>query len=379
MGRNWRTGDLRGDPGSPSSVVRVVQRAWFGLAVARGGESVLLAAAALCLILGAATLSGDSLSGPQVWLAALTGATLCGASWWLEHRRAPEDIARRIDDQLRHQGALFTAYELELQGDRRPLSRLLAERVLVRLRLRDARRAVHPTLVVPVVVPLVSVVILAVCLERTRTPEPPNPLIITADGLVQGLGGLRSEAVSSGPELGREAAALAAEGQRLARVLEGPDSPERRRALEDAAALDERLAELALKARDEPKLRAAVAESRTWLDALRQALERDQAPPAGGPDAGDPGASGGEPQGGPGGDSGGEPTGAGPDGVTPGSGDGKMPSSSNPGEDAADPPSAVPGAAEVGAAGGDWWPAEYDEVVRRWLQRTGGSAGDEPR
>ncbi len=362
-GNTWRTGDLRGDEGACNSVRGVVSYAWFALAVARGGESVLLFASGLCVTLAAGALSGAALGRLDLWAVAVFGAALCAAAWWREHKPKKDAVARTLDRRLRHQGALFTAYELEGRGDSGPLTRLLYARVLAKLRRGEARRAVRPSLALPVAAPLVAAALLALALEAVR-PEPAGPpLSDVTGGLVDTLDRMRSEAVrTEGPYLrtAQELRALVADARELDRKIEELAGADRGEALRKVEDLDRRLCELEASAPRGGELRRDLAVSRSWLDSARQVL-------------------GGAAEGGAAHDSGpGEPRagGAGGEGeasgLTAAGGNGTMSGSPAPGDAGSDPSGspdpASGGVDELGTTAGAWWPAEYDEVVRRWTE-----------
>ncbi|MEM7306743.1 MAG: hypothetical protein AAF682_08735 [Planctomycetota bacterium] len=360
----------------------MVRHAWFGLSAARWGESVLLGVSALCLVLSAGALGGVALGRVDLWIAAVLGGLLCASSWKLEHRVAPHEVARRIDRKLRHQGALVTAYELELREEAQaPLARLLLGRVLSRLRRRDALRAVLPPLALPVAAPLLAATALAVALQLTRSePEVPS-LTGVARGLIEGLEGVQVAAIESEGtplETARQAQAALAQARQLARDLEQLREEDPEAALRRVEELDRKLAALGDEAARTPELGRSLTESRSWLDAVRQVLQREHAAAGTEPEAPDEPADGGG--------AGGE--GAGGGGVTGGPEDGTMsgstPLDATSGEGGGDGPStgegrpvpAARGAVESGSSAGAWWPAEYDDVVRRWLERTRDAADE---
>jgi len=395
---DWRERDLRGDEGPAGSVTSVVRHARFGLAAARLGEAVLFGAAALCLTLAAAVWNGAGLSRADAWLLAVASAACAAGSWWLEHRRSSDEVARTLDRRLRHQGALVTAYELESRDDapRGELARLLVAQVLTRLRKREAVHALRPGLALPVAAPLVGAALLAFALEARRVEPPPNRLASVAGGLVgsvegalhgvmtdedvdlEFVRGLRA-AVGDARDLEREIAAQEA--------AETGDAAAAAEQLTRLAEVDRKLVDLAREARD-PELRAEISEARTWLDALRDGLEREYGGDA--PrDPIEPGAGDGppetpEPAEAPEAPEAPESTGGGDGaGLAGGGGEpGDSATSTGPGAGgelapgAAVPPGGVDGAGgdareplELGAGAGAWWPERHDEVVRSWLER----------
>jgi hypothetical protein len=368
---SWREVDLRGDrDGVPNSIGVVVRRARLGLRTARGGESLLLAAAGLCVTLSAAVLSGLELARVDAWLVGAVGALACGTSWWLEHRSSEREVAVRIDERLRHQGALVTAWELEARRDASPFRDLLDRRVRSRLRPGEALRAIRPSLGIPVAVPLLAAAALAVSLEIRR--ERASPAIdhrALAAGLAERLDQMSGPALSAGleHEIPLEAAQDLRQLARRARALEQSlDRPEtdREEALAELATLDALQAELLERLPPTGELHDQLAASRAFTDALREGLA--------------PGATG------PGG------SGAG-SGLTAEAETGTMPGSESGGESVPDASEPEPAGAGAGAletppvgveagttAAGRWWSAAHDPVVELWFDalRSERGAGD---
>ncbi len=275
--RGWRDGDLRGGWGPrPESVSQVVRHAYLGLRAARWGETLLLSIAGVLLTLAAAVHSGAFLAEPGAWAVSIFAGALLGASWFLEHRVSKVVIARRLDRELRHQGALVTAFELE-QRDRsgEPFARLLADRVLERLRCKEALRCVLPPLALPVAMPVLAFCALAVALDHA---QPDTPRTARLGDLGQGMAAELEEATRvalGASEQGRLDAVTAgrlvrakARAQELARELEGGEQ-----SAEELAALDRELARLESELVGQPDLRQPVEASRAWLDAARQGVD----------------------------------------------------------------------------------------------------------
>jgi hypothetical protein len=382
MADGWRERDLRGDEGPAGSVSSVVHHARRGLGAARAGEAALFGATALCLALAAAVRAGAGLGRVDAWVAAAACAACAGLAWWIEHRRTPAEIARRLDERLRHQGALVTAFEEEHRvapagsAPASPLGAVLIAHVLARLRRREALRALRPGLALPVAAPLAGAAVLALALQLARVEPPASPLAAVSGGLVGRVEGTLRGVLGAGDAGDVDLAVVGelrgavGEARALANAVAGVEAKKPAPPDLDArlAALDRKLADLATAERG-PDLRAEISAARSWLDALRRGLGAE--PPAADPEgAPEPGPAGVDP-------------GTADPAVASGGGDGTMSGSTSP-AGGGDAPSALPpdagagagggelsagGAAETGAADGTWWPAAHDEIVRRWLER----------
>ena len=192
-------------------------------------------------------------------------------------------------------------------------------------------------------------------------------------GLVQELRDVQSAALQedgAGLALARETREVLSVARALDRELEEKRASDPAAALAQVEELDERLAELMARSPDP----AALSEARSWLDSLRQVLRREAGPEADNP-GGESGAEG---------DEGSDRHGQGAGGVTGAPGDGTMSGSTpsagggdDPSQGGEDGSSAAPATAvESGSSTRAWWPAEYDEVVRRWLERVERGAND---
>ncbi|MCZ6596060.1 MAG: hypothetical protein O7B99_00310 [Planctomycetota bacterium] len=366
--RNWRTSDLRGTEAAPSSVVAVVRHVRFGLTVARWGESALFVATGLCVTLSAAALSGVPLARVDAWIVAALGALACGGAWRLEHRVRADDVARRMDHRLRHQGGLVTAYELECRGENGPLARLLYGRVLHRLRRAEALRALLPPLGLPVAAPLLGAALLALAIEASR-PEPEDQnLHAVATGLTAELDRMWSNAIEAeGPTLdtARDLRELVVSARELERGL-GQEDPVR--ALAEIERIDRELAELAAKSPLAAELSASLSAARSWADAARMGLSEsakgtgDAEPPGDvpGADVAKAGVAKADVDG----------TGASAR-LTPDGGEGTIAGSisQEPSAGAAEGAGADGDhPSEAGTTSGSWWPARYDDVVHRWIE-----------
>jgi hypothetical protein len=342
-----------GRPPRASSVRAVVGGVHFGLAAARLAESLLLGLAGALVTLAAGVASGLA-PGALAGVATLAG--LCaGTAFWLERPLELARTARELDARLRHHGALSTAFELEGRGRAlAPLEELVRARVLARLRLDEAVRALFPPLFVPVAAPVAAGLLLYFVSSGVDRPVPASvDFAALANGLEQAL---------SMPSLSEESTGLAGEdeegGLSRAQVQEVSTALHARAALPFVAEdwrrapeelwnrvdeLDRSLADLAARTERGSELGERLAAARPWLDALRQALAAE---------------GGGE----------GSASGAGTGGSTQGTIGSSTPASgvSTPAPRPTNPP--PDSARELGTQAGAWWPAEYDGLVARWVE-----------
>ncbi|MEQ1895372.1 MAG: hypothetical protein ABL998_22775 [Planctomycetota bacterium] len=340
----------------PASVRAVVSSVRLGLLLACAAESLLVGLAAALILCAAAAASGLALD-------AVTGlAVLCGlcaaASWWLEHPVAGERTARELDLRLRHHGALATAYELEGRAQAlAPLEELVQARVLARLRLDEAVRALFPPLFVPVAAPAAAALLLFFVREARPAQEPVAiDYGALAGGLEQALAmstltsestGVEGEDQDGGLSGAQATEILAALHARAKLPFQAEDwrrDPAALAAKVDA--LDAELAALGARVERESELAAHLEAARPWLDALRAALAAE---------AGPAGASGSPGQAGSSGTAQGTIGGSSPAGTS---------STSVPNPSIA----SEPGPAPLGTQAGTWWPAEYDGLVARWVE-----------
>jgi hypothetical protein len=368
MKPGWRERDLSrgGVPGfRPASIRAVVRHTRLALRAARLGESALLGSAALLLTRAAGALGPGGGAAGELWLLVLLAAALAALSWWLEHPVVEPRLARILDARLRYQGALLTGYELEARGGARsPLEELLCARVLERLRPGEALQALLPPLWVPLAAPLVAALVLALALERTRAA----PAREQADlgQLVAGLQGTLSPGELAARNALEEGSLAAGELRELRELFEraGELARQAQSGEGQAAELRELERRCALQAAQLPRggeVRAQLEELRVWLDALAQAAERPERQPAevaGGGATAAPGPGSGA-------------SGAGGRSVhDPGPDARRLPVGGPTGEGPAGPP---------GAPGSSWWPAEYDGVVRRWVELRRSELGADSR
>lgn len=349
--------DERSRATRPASVRAVVARVRAGLRCAHAAESLLVGLAA-ALVLCAAAAASDLELGAAAGLALL--CALCAAlSWWLEHPVAVERTARELDQRLRHHGALATAFELEGRGrELAPLEQLVQARVLARLRLDEAVRALFPPLFVPVAAPAAAALLLLFVQEARPARE---SVAVDFGALASGL-----ERALTMPALTSESAGLEGEDQdgRLSReqAQEIFAALQARAALPFQAeewrrdpaalaakvdALDKGLAQLLARVERGSELATHLEAARPWLDALRTGLAAEPSA-AGGPGSAGQAGSGGTAQ-----------------GTIGGSSPVSTSSTPAPNPSLALEPGPAPG---LGTQAGTWWPAEYDGLVARWVE-----------
>jgi hypothetical protein len=329
----------------------VVHSARAGLRAARALECALFFAAAVLLTLAAGRLSGVQAGA---WGVACLCGALAAASWWLEHPSPLAATARTLDACLRHRGALTLAFELEAARAAHglsPMEELVCARVLARLGVREALRAVLPPFSLALAAPALAALVLLFVLDQRDPRGEEGPAVLGA-GLERALAaGLEPEGASrdSGEEaeLGREVQALRALLQ--SGTGSPPASAGSARAAEEARALlerlDQRVARRLLGEAPGSEARARLEEARAWLDALRTAL----APAVSVASAGAPD----------GGSGSGNLTGTPRDGtISPPMAEPELPPSAP----------ATPPAVTLGRQAGSFWPAEYDAVVERWVE-----------
>ncbi len=357
--RTWRERDLRQAQGPvPATVGSVVQRTHFALGGARLGEGVLIGVGAMMITLAAHALAGGDAQHVEAWFVALLCGALCGITWRMEHRQSSHDVARALDDRLRHQGGLVTAYELEAQADNSPMGRLLVSRVLVRLRTREALRAMFPPLALPVAAPILGVACLALALEFAPREDEAVEISGLATGMAATLDAVERELLDAGAgdglahDVERELLAIARQARDVQRRADRgqADPKEVERALDE---LEGALHDVAPKVAQDARMRALVDDARNWLDAARMevASAADGSGAEGGAGAGADEAGGSS-----------APPGAGS--VTPAAPDGTM---STPPDSAVE--SMSPQArGDSGTVAGRTWPAEYDAIVAGWIE-----------
>jgi hypothetical protein len=317
-----------------------------GLAAARSAECILIGASALCLTLAAAAASGAALGAVDAWGVAIGCGALASGAWWLEHRRAPAQVARAIDRARALEGALITAWEVEARGD--AVGRALGLRVLRRLTARDALRAVLPFTAPLLALPFAAAALLAVALDAGRDAR-------GGAGLAPITGRLESQLAGAGAGEAADAAGVStAERHELADLARRAEALERARANGDWTA-EETLEEL----RDLGEAVERVRRALPARSALRRRLEQargtlDTALAALGEGSGAPGGE----------DLRGEAGGAG----TGAAAQGMMGGPPNPVEGPAAGPEVAAGGGGAGVVGGRWWPGEHDEIVERWVE-----------
>lgn len=366
--RDWREGDRGGRHGAaPSSVRGVVQRIQRALSAACMAEGALLFVAAWSLTSALIVRAGGALWTPAAWALGLLAGGCSAACWMREHHQGAAQIARSLDLRMRHQGALVTAYELEARSESSALGGLLVRRVLERLRLREALRAMFPSLVVPIATPLLGLGLLGLSLDIQRD-EASRAADIGAltEGMLGALSGLDQASLAAadaeaiqGDTL-RELLSLSDRAQALSRRAEllGPQ-PEQ--LLGELGSLEEDMGEMAAKLQGLPELTRPLEQAANWMDAARMELvassrptrpDLSPKPGSGAPGTVTPDAEKGM-MSGPAAKGGAQAAGdAGP----------QAPQVAEPGPAASPPPSSS------GSLAGDLWPSEYDGVISSWIE-----------
>ena len=312
-----------------------VGRAWWRFHAGRLFECACLGLAAGLATAAAAALSGAEPRATSALVVAALSALACGAAWWVEVRRTPAEVARRLDRGLGRDGALVTAYECAAREQQGALEQLLLEREASVLGSRAARRGIAPPSIAFAAAPLVLAALLSVALEAP----------VRRDASL-------FEVAGSGDALG-SAAGPAAEGTRA----------ESERAAAEGASRSSELAQAGTEPASEsatqvPEVSVAGATPPTGAGAPATQLSEGGEAVAGEVESessvsalanGEAGSTMG--------------------GSAPGAGDAMS---------TALPSSTLPGTpdAERGVLSGRWWPAEYDSIVRDW---TASRTGDEPR
>ncbi len=349
----------------------VVRRVHASLLFARAGESVLLGAASALSVAAAAVAGGRAPLERDVVLLAFLTALACALAWALEHRLRAEDVARKIDRRLRHQGGLVTAYELEGRAADSDMAKLVRERVLRRLRFAEALRALFPSLFLPVAAPLVGAFCLVLAVESARRPESAAvDLAGLGEGLSGHLAGLAADVLEAGEDGALDpsevAALLAVRNEALAlagKLAAGASEPELAEQLEQ---LDRDIADLAPTLAARPELDRSLGDARTWADAARMELERRR------PGGGD-GVTGSDAPAVPGADAAqaapvapalvgdaANGTMAGSPSEAPGLTDGRGAATEGARQTGGRP--------ETGTTAGVHWPRQHDAVVRLWVE-----------
>ena len=382
---SWRERDRRRIEARPPSITHVVRRTLDALEWARRGESFLLGVSAAFFVGAAALLSGVERSDRSLFAVSGLAFLATSCAWRMEHRHQEKATARALDKRLRHQGALFTAYELEQrESELGALEGLVRGHVLDRLRSREAVRALLPSLLLPVAAPVFAAGTLLLTLEGNRRGEQKNAdLGRLSEAMVRSVGGLGEEALEA-REKGlmdpRDAEELLGSWNRmrelersLDRGLE-PGSEEARNALSTVDELGDGLSRLssALAGSPElPDLKDRVDGARNYLEALRSVLTESagfEGPP-------DP------PTEGPGSAPSVTLSTNSSSKATPGDSRGTMsgsPSSSPGPEEGGAPPTQGPALDPVGEnesslaeeeflGASSLWPAAYDELISLWV------------
>lgn len=343
----------------PRSIGFVVRRARLARSLVRLVETLLLAVGAACATLGAIALSGGAVDAVGAWIAALLAGACCGLSWGIEHASSAAEVARELDQRLRYQGSLFTAWEWEARLGKpssAPVSmaRLLEERVLARLKLGEALRSAMPRVAVPAAAPLLGAALLAFALERPRGGEAVEgaeleSLVGELSATLSALENEVRENAAVDPATLSEVARSAGRARELENRIRMEGEPSERLAGE-IEGLETDLARLAGLLGPNEGPRERLEDAWNWLDSARLALEarRGGLPMTGSRERYEPG------------------------GVTADSAQGRMNS------DAELPRSEAPGGAdassrdtlvrEQGTLAETYWPPEYDGIVSGWVE-----------
>lgn len=336
-----------------------------GLAGVRIFEALLVALAAYGVALTATLVSGGSLSGPAAWELAGVCALLAGATWAIEHKRAPAAVARALDDRLEEDGALFTAWELEADAQASPLGTLLARSVAARHTPRSLLRAILPATAPVLALPFLAATGLFLALEDARFEPREEDVTALTSRLEAELSDLQAAdrgAVPEGAEdLSREELNELAQLARDAARIEGGLRREGLEAADELDELQQRLVEAEARAPVGSKLREQLQRASTTLDSALMALSPE------GPEQprGAEETSGEAPP---------EASSAAPGGATPGSevahggADGTMGGFQTPSIPAEEVVASGHDAPQAGVLSGPAWPAAYDGIVARWVE-----------
>ncbi|MEW6071632.1 MAG: hypothetical protein AB1726_03420, partial [Planctomycetota bacterium] len=280
-GTGWREAPRRAAAGGrPAGVTALVDQLHLGLSAARWGESVLVGAGALLTTLAAAAAGPAGGGRGEILAVALLGGLFAAATWRLAHRIDARSIARRLDRRLRHHGALFTAWEAEKMREDSPLVRLLCARVLERLRMGEAVRAIAPPLAAPLAAPLLGALLFALALDaRPASPAGRGREPVGFDEALAGLAPAAFEAWDAGTADEATVRAVAAVQSRL-RALEaelGRPAADPALLRAEVEAADRELVRLDARAVADPHLRERLAAVRPHLDAARMGLGEESA------------------------------------------------------------------------------------------------------
>ena len=377
--KDWRSADRSGRHGPAARSVRaVVLRIQHTLSWACMAEAGLLFLAAAALTLALILRAGGELRSPGAWALAFISGACAGAVWLREHHQSGLQIARSLDARMRHRGSLVTAYEMETQSQISALGGLLVRRVLERLRLSEALRAMFPSLVIPIAAPLLSLGLLGLSLDAQREEAQRSAdLGGLTEGLVDALIGLDQASVQAG-EVGeiksdtlREMLALSDRAKSIQR-RSGSLSVDPELALAELGALAQDVADMAARVQGKPELSAPLERAGIWMDAARMELlaaqERSSADLS--------------PKAGPGGAqsvTSGQEKGMMSSGGSPGSPQGAGSASGGPDQGATPAPTPFSTQPNSGALAGEHWPPEYDGVISGWIELRGRATENDNR
>lgn len=184
------------------------------------------------VVLACALDQGLLLRDPVVWGLALFAGTGMGTSWAVELVPKVDHLAREVDTRLRMDGAMFTAWEAEVDGKTGSLVHVLTRRVRERVRPAQVIRAALPNSAIVLAVPLLGAGLLAL---QTGKQKDENGINVTpvlgavvraledTEGLAQGelaAGSMPADDLRELAALTRQARGIEAAGDRAARDAE---------------------------------------------------------------------------------------------------------------------------------------------------------------
>lgn len=364
---------------SRNAVCTSVRHAWRGVALARGIESVLVAATAFGGCLAAALHGGADVAGPHPWIAASGVALLAGGSWWIEHRPSVPSVARRLDRIAGHHGALVAALESELRGDPTDVEALLSQRVSAALADRSRPRLERMPSMVSWAAPFAALAVLMFVVEsrttqiaravRTRT-QALSASVAALDAAVEQHGATLPPSIAADARaIGRTVADMG-RGDRAAWSEVASRAERAADALPVADAVQRALADVARRAHELVEARFAAATmdssavpSRSSSDAtaardtaeLARSSSRpsQRSTPTGQVSRVDAGASLRDES---------------SPGVAVGAADGTMPGLESAGPPSTDRDSPLSAVGERGLPALRWWPRRFDPIVERWIE-----------
>lgn len=383
-----------------------MRNAWHALGMARAAEGVLVGVGLALVVLACALEQGLLLRDPVAWGLALFAGTGMGTSWALELVPKVDHLAREVDTRLRMDGAMFTAWEAEVDGKTGSLVHVLTRRVRERVRPAQVIRAALPNSASVLAVPLLGAGLLALQTGKQADENGMNvtPALGAVVRALQETEGLAQEELVAGnmpagdlrdlAALTRQARGIAAAGDRAAREPELAGEMGKR--LESLA---QDIEEFASRNAEHSEVSRALDQATAFVDAALVGLDEmgvedeeqggagepaAKDAPAGIPDPGEPAVAspdgtGPDPSGPPGSGNAGEGAGSdlGSGELANGGADGTMVAPS----DGADPPSDGPGPDESASGGPRGavdrpggvaldrsWPTRHATLAERWIE-----------